>query len=197
MPLFVCVCYQASGRQGLEYPPIGASWLTTPLHGVVEEVWDLPSISVFQVYLCFLFINSKNDLFNPMSNQVFQLIHTLYLPTICALNGLPGMFLSANLTTISYWPGLVGKYVTLHVPSLLSTQLILALDGPSMARARPPGIKYILGNRLVRFMHNGKRTWILDSIFQWYILRLIPTRSYASEHVLIGMIIPNIHFTVS
>merc|ERR1719334_1509666 len=49
------------------------------------------------------------------------------------------MCLSANLTTILYSPGAVGRYDTLQVPSLLSWQVISALEGPSTARAKPPG----------------------------------------------------------
>ena len=57
---------------------------------------------------------------------------------ILATNGEPEMCLSANLTVMLYSPGAVGKYVTVHVPSLLSSHLISVFDGPSMARAKPP-----------------------------------------------------------
>ena len=40
---FVCVCFHVCGRR---IPPLGGPWLTTPLHGTVQEFWDLLSISV-------------------------------------------------------------------------------------------------------------------------------------------------------
>jgi len=42
------------------------------------------------------------------------------IPVILAVNGLPLMFLSPNLTEILYSPGAVGRYETETVPSLLS-----------------------------------------------------------------------------
>lgn len=54
------------------------------------------------------------------------------------LNGDPEMCWSANLIATSYSPGSVGMYSTEQEPSLLSLHVILASDGPSMARERPP-----------------------------------------------------------
>ena len=74
---------------------------------------------------------------------------------ILATNGEPEMCLSANLTVMLYSPGAVGKYVTVHVPSLLSSHLISVFDGPSMARAKPP--KYTKKCKAYIIIYNGDK----------------------------------------
>lgn len=48
------------------------------------------------------------------------------------------MWESANLMVTSYSPGSVGIYSTEHEPSRLSLHVILASDGPSIAKPKPP-----------------------------------------------------------
>ena len=45
--VFLCVC----GRQNPEDSPNWAPWLTTPLHWMVYEVWDLPCLSVIEIWI--------------------------------------------------------------------------------------------------------------------------------------------------
>ena len=73
-----------------------------------------------------------------------------------ATNGDPEMFLSANLTVMLYSPGAIGRYVTVQVPSLLSTHLISVFDGASMARDKPPGITITISYLINPFPQNNK-----------------------------------------
>jgi len=67
-------------------------------------------------------------------------VYTAYIPpcVILAVNGDPAMCSSANLMLILYSPASVGKYDAEHVPSLLSTHVSCALEGPSIDRESPP-----------------------------------------------------------
>ena len=59
-------------------------------------------------------------------------------PVTLQVNGDPSICSPPNRALILYSPGAVGRYDTLTVPSLLSIQLISALEGPSTAKAKPP-----------------------------------------------------------